>query len=324
MMVIHVNDRYCEVPCPVCMSTARKHLFTDKNRREGLDIVGTCSRCLDCGMIYLSERPVWSEIIRFYDSMHNESNLTRTEIKSITNRKRKNAGVVIKDKLRDLVRKYRFRPHSWPLEPIPKSSMSMLDIGCGNGEKLIEFAERGWKIWGLDVSAIALQVAEQLLPDGKFILGELTEVDLPTEYFDAIRMDNCLEHIPNPLEVVQRCFEILKTGGRLFIYVPHGESLSLRLMKNYSVSSWMPFHLNLFTRPALGRILRYVGFTEFETYEYYPPTWLPLSLRQLVSKRGFWHKGTPGQKFLTYVLLPIGWLACKLGMGEELVAVAWK
>ena len=308
--------RYTEVTCPVCGNRKRKVLFTDINRREGLDVKATCSRCLDCQMIYLSKRPSWECIKGLYDKLFEiEVELGHVSQSQPT----QNLSPLVR-----LLRKYRFRPHSWPLETIPDGSMSMLDIGCGNGEKLVEFAERGWKIWGLDVSAIALQVADQLLPDGKFILGELTEVDLPTEYFDAIRMDNCLEHIPNPQEVVQRCFEILKQGGRLFIYVPHGESLSLRLMKNYSVSSWIPFHLNLFTRPALERILRDVGFTKLEICEYYPLSWLPLSLRQLVSKRGFWHKGALGQKFLTYVLLPIGWLACKLGMGEELVAVTRK
>ena len=284
--------------------------------------MGTYSRCLYCGLVYLNKRPVWSEIISLYGSMHNDSNVAKTKIEQITNRKSVAAGVVIRDKLRDLYHKYGFRPHSWPLETIQASSMSMLDIGCGIGEKLVRFAKRGWEIWGLDINAIALQAAKQLLPDGEFVLGELTEVDLPTEYFDVIRMDNSLEHIPNLQEVAQRCFEILKPGGRLFIYVPHGESLSLRLMKNYSISSWIPFHLQLFTKRSVTKLLTDAGYSNIEIIGYYPLSWLPLSLMQWRYKENVFLKKHPS--WLNAICYPVGWLASKLGLAEELVVIAKK
>ena len=43
-------------------------------------------------------------------------------------------------KWKRVLRKVRFRPHSWPPESVPQGSKRLLDLGCGSGAKLFEFA----------------------------------------------------------------------------------------------------------------------------------------------------------------------------------------
>jgi 2-polyprenyl-3-methyl-5-hydroxy-6-metoxy-1,4-benzoquinol methylase len=159
-----------------------------------------------------------------------------------------------------------------------------------------------------------------LLPQGHFIQGELPETALPDAYFDYIRIDNALEHVPNPKEVISECRRLLCGEGELMIYVPHGRSLSMRLMKGNSISSWIPFHLQLFTRKSLRRLLDEAGFTHIKIHDYYPISWLPMSFMQ----RENWNRAIAKYNYpswLTLVCYPIGWLASKCGMGEELVAI---
>ncbi len=193
-------------------------------------------------------------------------------------------------KWKELLRKLRFRPHSWPLASVSPKSKRLLDLGCGNGTKLFEFVQHGYDVWGVDVGADAIRVCQKILPQGHFIQGELQETGLPDAHFDYIRIDNALEHVPNPREVVRECYRLLRHGGQLLVYVPHGRSLSMRLMKGNSISSWIPFHLQLFTRKSLIQLMEEAGFTDIRIYGYNPISWLPLSLMQL------WNKKQPASK----------------------------
>ena len=236
-------------------------------------------------------------------------------------------------KWKQILRKVRFRPHSWPLESVSKGSKRLLDLGCGSGAKLFEFAQRGYEVWGVDVGKDAIRLCKELLPEGHFIQGELQETDLPDGYFDYIRIDNALEHVPNPKQVIAECRRLLCGGGQLMVYVPHGRSLSMRLMKGNSISAWIPFHLQLFTRKSLRRLLKEAGFNPqisqitrinpIRIYEYNPTSWLPLSIMQWKNRRQTTMKLNPPH-WLTLVCYPIGWLAVKFGMGEELVGVGTK
>jgi len=94
----------------------------------------------------------------------------------------------------------------------------------------------------------------------------------------------------------------------------------MRLMKGNSISAWIPFHLQLFTQKSLRRLLDDAGFKDVLIYEYNPTSWLPLSIMQWKNQKqramNFYHP-----RWLTLACYPIGWLATKFGMGEELLGI---
>lgn len=313
-----VSDR--SIKCPVCLSDRSEFLFRDSNRRDGIDCRGTYVQCCECSLVYLSDPPSWPELARFYSA---------AEPAWTANSGKQDPQSVLSVAARPIplwkswLRKVRFRPHSWPLEAVPPGSKRILDLGCGNGAKLVEFTRRGYEVWGVDVSADAVALCRQILPEGHFFHGELQDTKLPDAAFDFIRVDNALEHLPNPKEVIRECFRLLCPGGTLLIYVPHGRSMTMRLMKGDSVSSWIPFHLQLFTRGSLTRLLRDAGFESVKIYGYSPVQWIPLSLIQRRDR----HKqksGTAVPSWLIGVCYPINWLVSKIGMAEELVGIGRK
>lgn len=304
--------------CPACGFGKSLELFRDYNRRDPLDCSGTYVQCLDCSLVYLADPPDWQKMVEYYskingaDSHHSETpaQKNRGPAPSVPSWKK-------------LLRKIHFRPHSWPLSTAPSGRKNILDIGCGNGGKLGEFAERGYDVWGIDIDKTHIESCRTYVPNGRFIQGELTQLGLPGEFFDYIRIDNTLEHIPDMLKTLRECYRILKKQGRLMTYVPSGQSLTFRFLKGDSISSWIPFHLQLFTRKSLKRTLVEAGFQRLRIYGYYPSSWLPLSLMQRKMRKEK-KKGLLPPGWLTLACYPFGWALSKTPLAEELVAIGVK
>ncbi len=305
------------VLCPLCSSTEQEVLFRDYNRRDKIEFFGTYVQCSECSLVYIRERPSWQRMCEYYSMT--DSDITASPGNVDISALRKQYEVAI-PRWKEMLRKIRFRPHSFPLDTVPKESKRLLDVGCGTGAKLYEFVNRGFEVWGIDVSSSAVRLCQEFIPEGQFIHGELQDADLPDAYFDYIRIDNVLEHVPNPKEVIRECCRLLRYDGKLFVYVPNGRSFSLRFMKGHSISSWIPFHLQLFTHKSLRLLLNESGFEKIQIYGYYPFSWLPLSIAQWIRDK----ENKPGLSYpvwLNYILYPFGWVLSKTRFAEELVGV---
>jgi len=308
------------VVCPICGSSDYSILFYGHNRRDKIDYSGTYVQCKECSLVYLREGPRWEDIVRFYSVSDSDITANAGKIDYEELKQQINTAIPV---WKQLLRRVWFRPHSWPLETVAQGSKRLLDLGCGNGAKLYEFAERGYEIWGVDVSIDSIKVCQKLLPLGHFIQSELHKINLPNAYFDYIRIDNTLEHVPDPRRLIAECYRLLKKGGRLLIYVPHGRSLSMRIMKGNSISCWIPFHPQLFTQKSLYRLLAEAEFGNVHIYGYYPNSWLPLSIMQWrMRKQKIPSLLYPG--WLIIVCYPVGWVFSKIGLAEELIGVGLK
>jgi SAM-dependent methyltransferase len=202
---------------------------------------------------------------------------------------------------------------------------NLLDIGCNDAKKLSYFDANGWQIYGIDISEPAVEAARCGIPQGQFYCGSLESANFEPESFDVIRLDNVLEHLEKPIETLKDIYRIIKPGGRLYLYVPNGESFTLCYLKGYSISSWIPFHLNLFSKRSLMHALREAGFQEEKVKCTLgtPLPWLYLSLKQLVRGQTS-GKMNPVEKCFSIVLVPATFCLNEAGMGEEIVAHAIK
>jgi SAM-dependent methyltransferase len=208
------------------------------------------------------------------------------------------------------------------LPPAAGSSHRLLDLGCGEGVTLEGLARPGWSVFGVDVSPTAVEAARRRMPGGTFIAGDWTEA-ARLGRFDLVRLDNVLEHMLDPGAVLRTARGLVDDGGWLAVYVPHGESLSLRWLGSRSLNHWPPFHLHLFTETSLRRALGDAGFGAVEIVRVDPPTWWDLSMRHLLDRR--WRERPPSPRaipFLRAAALPLRALSAALAAGEELAAFA--
>ena len=96
--------------------------------------------------------------------------------------------------------------------------LRLLDIGCGTGAMLEEFAPLGTVV-GTDLSPVALQFCRgRGLP--RILFADGTRLPFADESFDGISAMDVIEHIEDDAAVLRECQRICVPGGVVLITVP--------------------------------------------------------------------------------------------------------
>lgn len=102
----------------------------------------------------------------------------------------------------------------------------ILDLGCGSGKPIDAFfLAKGFNVTGVDVSEEQIRFAQQALPSGKFIQGDMSDVDLPPESFEAIVSFYAIFHIPREehAALLRKAWGLLRLGGYFLLTMGTGE-----------------------------------------------------------------------------------------------------
>lgn len=135
----------------------------------------------------------------------------------------------------------------------------LLDIGCGGGRFLKRMQRHGWKVEGVDFDAQATLLVTKKYGIKTFT-GDLLSLGIPDESFNAVTMSHCIEHLTNPIEVLNECLRILKPGGVLVITTPNVESRAAKEFGDVWRGWEPPRHLYLFSINTLRNFLVSTGF----------------------------------------------------------------
>ena len=205
----------------------------------------------------------------------------------------------------------------------PLAGARLLEVGCGSGEMLQRLRGFGWDVLGQDVDPGA--VAHGRKRGLEVRQGSLESLELPSASFDAIVMSHVLEHLFDPVGLLNECHRLLRPGGRLSLVVPNAASLGFSLFKDAWLHLDPPRHIHLFTAVSLKQLL---GRTSFQVERVFTsvrdaPTVFHASMD--IRTRGFHAWGRPRiflrHAWTTGLLLVESLLP---GRGEELVAVLRK
>ena len=119
--------------------------------------------------------------------------------------------------------KMRFDISKKLLEPYINGKAKILDIGCYDGA-MLEVLKRGvGKIdyTGVDTDVLALDIA--LKRGAKISKVNFETADLPfdDDSFDVIIMAEILEHLRNPLKLMEKAKRLLKQNGVILVSLPN-------------------------------------------------------------------------------------------------------
>jgi 2-polyprenyl-3-methyl-5-hydroxy-6-metoxy-1,4-benzoquinol methylase len=149
-----------------------------------------------------------------------------------------------------------------------KKNGNYLEVGCSLGYFLDGVRTAcGWTVSGVEFGSEAVRHARNKL-DLDVRQGELSEIGYPSEEFDFIRICNVLEHVTDPLAMLEECRRIIKPEGFLHLSIPNGVTDS-RYLLNFFVSEKRPplskdGHLFFFPKNTLLQILEMTGFRAVE------------------------------------------------------------
>lgn len=95
----------------------------------------------------------------------------------------------------------------------PKTKV--LDAGCGSGKNTVYLSEKGFRIYGFDVSEKAIAIARKRVPLGHFVVADASELPYKKNFFDVI-VDVGLFHcipIRQRTQVKNEISRILNSNG---------------------------------------------------------------------------------------------------------------
>jgi ubiquinone/menaquinone biosynthesis C-methylase UbiE len=99
---------------------------------------------------------------------------------------------------------------------------NVLDVACGYGRDAIFFAKNGYKVKGIDISSVAIDIAKSgILDNIEFIVGDLMEMPFESGSFDVVFGNYILHLFPYDLrrKMLEECHRVLKQGGTMVLSV---------------------------------------------------------------------------------------------------------
>lgn len=180
------------------------------------------------------------------------------------------------------------RPTEWMQNSIDKfisllkPGGSILDVGCGSGDKSLYMIQKGLKVTGVDFSEEMIKIAKKEVPDGDFFVIDIEQLDSLKERYDGIFARAVLLHfskqqIPG---ILKKLINHLNFGGFLYVAVKEkreGEKDEEMVRENdYSVDINRFF--SYFTTPELEKLLIDAGlkicFSEVTTVKSGTRKWI--------------------------------------------------
>ncbi len=157
-------------------------------------------------------------------------------------------------------------------------NISFLEIGCGEGFLVASSVARGWDTLGVDYQ---LQPVEHFNPE---VVPQVIETN-PSQYLeeqissgakkDIVAIQNVLEHVLDPVDLLKKISGLLTENGCLLVQVPNDFSALQLMARGQEVTNedhWFvpPQHLNYFNDDNIGNFVNSCGFEVVDAVSDFP------------------------------------------------------
>ncbi len=142
------------------------------------------------------------------------------------------------------------------------SESKVVDIGCGEGWVLDYLRTRNIDVVGLDFSSYGCAKFNPKCLES-FVEGDIyvsiDRLKATGKRFDLVWLDNVLEHVIDPLDLMRKCNSIMSEKGLLMVEVPNDFSVIQNyLLETGSIDKayWVAFpdHLSYFNKEGLENL----------------------------------------------------------------------
>jgi len=245
-------------------------------------------QCKKCGLIYTNPRPTPEEIKKYYSDKY--SCYYHYLPESFFSKDGK-----LSSKLKNRIKKEYLRIHYgyFPDKKIPKPlneiiklltmpvkhktswifphhrpGGKVLDVGCSTGFYLAKLRELGWDTYGVEINDRAASFGKEKLKL-KIHTGTLESAKYPSDYFDAVTLWHCLEHVYSPMNTLKEVYRILKKDGMVIIGTPNIATIENLIFGEWWWAWEVPRHLYHFSKKSIVQFLTKNKFSNIRVE--YPP-----------------------------------------------------
>lgn len=236
--LLAILEKHTPPPCKLCGNIDTYILDSSETPYKVLE-------CKNCGFIAVFPLPDMKSLTAHYDESYYEAFIDQSEAKKKLWSKR-------------LEGLHRFRK---------QKKGKLLDIGCGDGLFLSLAKKNGWEAEGTELSAWAAPYIKKTY-DITVYQGDLSTLPLAQEHYDVITSWHSIEHMPDPLGMLNKVSTLLKKDGMAVIACPNTNShfmniayfcVKLRRDRLFSKND-REVHLSHFNDDTLKKALLASGF----------------------------------------------------------------
>lgn len=237
-----------EVPCALCGARDTRRLYTK--------FTWGIEQCRRCGLIYANPRAPESTILARYSSEY----FWNEYLPAVS----APGGEYDLD--------YQDQRHAAMLGLLRRGSprgQRMLEVGTGAGLFLKAAQRAGWETAGLELSAEGSAFArDRLNLDVRTERAE--DMSFPAGSFDVAVMFDVIEHLFDPVAVLESTRRAVAPGGILVVSTPNYDALSRFVLGvDWAVLSPLE-HVYYFTERTLSAMLRKAGWDRVDTERRFP------------------------------------------------------
>jgi SAM-dependent methyltransferase len=153
----------------------------------------------------------------------------------------------------------------------------VLEAGCGLGQYVRLFADRGAIVTGVDFSASAIARHHDQFPDSNVLCADLTALPFADGSFDVYISLGVVEHDPGGgAKILAEARRVLAPDGTLLLSTPYLNAIRRALRRRIveqqcaAVAAGAEFYQYAFDESALAELLARAGFIVGEQWYYDP------------------------------------------------------
>jgi SAM-dependent methyltransferase len=253
--------------CYLCKATGTLLYKGLKDRAFGAPGTWNLKRCPNpsCGLIWLDPMPTELDIAKAYERYFTHGGMDQTGSREARIQKAKTSLASLYQSCWRLTPLYSEQQELDLMYLRGRRPGSVLEVGCGDGQRLAQLRARGWDVQGLEVDERAAAQAQSVFGVPVY-LGSLDQAAFRDEEFDVVAMNHVLEHVHDPLRLLGECKRVLKPGGLLVSITPNTQGWVHRRFGACWYGLDPPRHLFLFSRKTLEQVARKCDFREVRTW----------------------------------------------------------
>lgn len=105
---------------------------------------------------------------------------------------------------------------------------TLLDVGCGIGTIALELQKRGYVVKGIDFSSVAVEKSRERGLDAILSDVDRDGLKFPDRSFDVVWAGDVIEHVFDPIYLIEEVARVLKSEGSFLLTVPNNFNLGAR------------------------------------------------------------------------------------------------
>lgn len=229
--------------CPICNSIKTELIYELYDDRYGYKGHFTLLKCTSCSHKFIDYHFTSTELGDLYSNYYPRSNMKVENYSEL---------------------KYEKNFKSWfngearsAYTYVPKN-VRVLDIGCGFGQSLGYHQNRGCDVYGVEADENIRRVADKFGFNVK--VGLFDSDDYEHDFFDYVTMDQVIEHITKPLDVLTGINSILKPNGTCILSTPNSNGWGAKIFGKKWINWHAPYHLQHFSKKSIKIIAKKACF----------------------------------------------------------------